>query len=273
MPTGTMSDQRERMNDMDHQNAAQMLWDAEQGRYQIDMLTQANPEMTVEDAYAIQLENVRRREAMGQKVIGMKIGLTSEGMQKLLNVHEPDYGHLFENMLLLERETCSMGELIQPKVEGELSFCLSKTLEGPGITVADVYDATAWVSPSIEIVDSRIKNWTIKLADTIADNGSSARFVLGGRMTPIGQVDMRLTGMTLEQNGVLVSSGTTAEVWGNPAASVAWLANKLSQFGIPLKAGSIVMAGAVTAAVPARAGDVFTVSFHGMGSVTVRFVP
>lgn len=261
------------MNHMDHQKAAQMLWDAEQGRYQIDMLTGEHPDMTVEDAYAIQLENVRRREAMGQKVIGMKIGLTSEGMQKLLNVHEPDYGHLFENMLLLEGEACSMAELIQPKVEGELSFCLNKTLQGPGVTVADVYDATAWVSPSIEIVDSRIKNWTIKLADTIADNGSSARLVLGGRMTPIGQVDMRLTGMTLEQNGILISSGTTAEVWGNPAASVAWLANKLSQFGIPLKAGSIVMAGAVTAAVPARAGDVFTVSFHGMGSVTVRFVP
>ncbi len=165
-----------------------------------------------------------------------------------------------------------MSGLIQPKVEGELSFCLGKSLQGPGITVADVYDATEWVTPSIEIVDSRIKDWKIRLPDTIADNGSSARFMLGGRMMPIGAVDMRLTGMTLEQNGVLVSSGTTAEVWGNPAASVAWLANKLGQFGISLKAGSIVMAGAVTAAVPAKAGDVFTVSFQGMGSVTVRFV-
>jgi len=257
---------------MDHKKAAQLLWDAEQGRYQIGMLTLEEPDMTVEDAYAVQLENVRRREAAGEKVIGMKIGLTSQGMQKLLNVREPDYGHLFERMLLLERDTCSMSELIQPKVEGELSFCLNKTLKGPGVTVADVYDATAWVTPSIEIVDSRIKDWKIRLADTIADNGSSARFVLGGRMTPIGDVDMRLTGMTLEQNGELVSSGTTAEVWGNPAASVAWLANKLSSFGIELKAGSIVMAGAVTAALPARAGDVFTVSFHGMGSVSVKFV-
>ena len=260
------------MNNMDHKKAAQLLWDAEQGRYQIDMLTLGNPEMTVEDAYAIQLENVRRRETAGERVVGMKIGLTSAGMQQLLNVHEPDYGHLFENMLLLERDACSLSGLIQPKVEGELSFCLRKTLQGPGITVADVYDATEWVTPSIEIVDSRIKNWKIKLADTIADNGSSARFMLGGRMTPIGAVDMRLTGMTLEQNGVLISSGTTAEVWGNPAASVAWLANKLGQFGIPLRAGSIVMAGAVTAAVPAKAGDVFTVSFQGIGSVTVRFV-
>lgn len=257
---------------MDHKKAAQQLWDAEQGRYQIDMLTLHDPDMTVEDAYAVQLENVRRREEMGQKVIGMKIGLTSTGMQKLLNVNEPDYGHLFDNMLLLERDTCSMSGLIQPKVEGELSFCLNKTLKGPGVTIADVYDATAWVTPSIEIVDSRIKDWKIKLCDTIADNGSSARFMLGGRMVPIGAVDMRLTGMTLEKNGELVSSGTTAEVWGNPAASVAWLANKLGEFGIELKAGSIVMAGAVTAALPAQAGDSFTVSFHGLGSVTVKFV-
>ena len=250
----------ERMKNMDHKQAAQMLWEAEQGRYQIDMLTQTHPEMTVEDAYAVQLENVRRREAAGERAVGMKIGLTSVGMQQLLHVHEPDYGHLFENMLL------------QPKMEGELSFCLGKSLQGPGITVADVYDAIEWVTPSIEIVDSRIKDWKIRLPDTIADNGSSTRFMLGGRMMPIGAVDMRLTGMTLEQNGVLLSSGTTAEVWGNPAASVAWLANKLGQFGISLKAGSIVMAGAVTAAVPAKAGDVFTVSFQGMGSVTVRFV-
>lgn len=182
------------MKNMDHKQAAQMLWEAEQGRYQIDMLTQTHPEMTVEDAYAVQLENVRRREAAGERVVGMKIGLTSVGMQRLLHVHEPDYGHLFENMLLLEREPCLVSGLIQPKVEGELSFCLGKSLQGPGITVADVYDATEWVTPSIEIVDSRIKDWKIRLPDTIADNGSSARFMLGGRMMPIGAVDMRLTG-------------------------------------------------------------------------------
>lgn len=259
------------MKAMNHKEAAKRLADAEAGRYQIDMLTLENPDMTVGDAYAIQLENVRIREARGEKVIGMKIGLTSQGMQKLLNVNEPDYGHLFESMLLLERDTCSLSGLIQPKVEGELSFCLSKTLKGPGITVADVYDATAWVSPSIEIVDSRIKDWKIKLCDTIADNGSSARLMLGGKMKSVGEVDMRLTGMTLEKNGELMSSGATAEVWGNPAAAVAWLANKLGEFGIELKAGAIVMAGAVTAALPAAVGDVFTASFQGMGSVTVKF--
>lgn len=256
---------------MDIKKLAQDLYEAEKGCYQIPMLTAANPEMTVEDAYAIQLENINRKVAEGEKVIGMKIGLTSKAMQNLLNVDEPDYGHLTDKMLLLEGEICPMDELIQPKVEGELAFCLKKPLRGPGITIADVYNATDWVVPAIEIVDSRVKDWKIKLEDTIADNGSSARFVLGGRMTPIGEVDMRLTGMTLEKNGELVNSGTCAEVWGSPAAAVAWLANKLSQFNIELKEGDIVLAGAVTAAIPAERGDSFTVSFHGMGSVTVKF--
>lgn len=257
---------------MDIQKAADTLYEAERAREQVAMLTQENPDMTVDDAYAVQLKNVARRIAEGEKLIGMKIGLTSRGMQQLLGVDVPDYGHLTDRMLLLEGQPCPAGELIQPKVEGELAFCLKKTLKGPAVTVADVYDATDYVVPALEIVDSRIKDWKIKLADTIADNGSSARLVVGSRMTPIHQVDMRLTGMNFEKNGELASSGTTAEVWGNPAAAVAWLANALSVYGIELKAGSIVLAGALTAALPAKAGDCFTASFCGLGSVGVRFV-
>lgn len=256
---------------MDRKKVAQELFDAEKGCYQIAMPTASHPDLTVEDAYAIQLENIGRKVAAGEKVIGMKVGLTSKAMQNLLQVDEPDYGHLTDKMLVLEGGFCPIDELNQPKVEGELAFCLKKTLSGPGVTVADVYNATDWVVPAIEIVDSRIKDWKIKLPDTIADNGSSARFILGGRMTPIGQVDMRLTGMTLEKNGELVGSGTCAEVWGNPAAAVAWLANKLSEFNIELKEGTIVLSGAVTAALPAEKNDSFTVSFQGMGSVTVKF--
>lgn len=257
---------------MEHKKLADMLWEAEEKRIQIPRLTDMYPEMTVEDAYRVQLENARRRLEAGEKLVGMKIGLTSQGMQKLLNVDVPDYGHLFEKMMLTEGQVCHTSELIQPKVEGELSFCLNKTLKGPGVTVADVYEATGYVVPSLEIVDSRIKDWKINLQDTIADNGSSARFVIGGRMTSIEKVDMRLTGMTLEKNGELINSGTTAEVWGNPAAAVACLANMLAEFGVELKAGSIVMAGALTAAIPVAAGDTVTASFAGMGSVTVRFV-
>ena len=257
---------------MDYQAYVDKLWEAESDRVQIDRLTDSNPEMTVADAYRVQLLNVKRRLENGEKLIGMKIGLTSAAMQKMLNVSVPDYGHLFDSMLLTNGQVCHVDQLIQPRAEGEISFCLNKTLKGPGVTVADVYEATRYVVPSIEIVDSRIKDWKIKLQDTIADNGSSARLMVGSGMTPIENVDMKLTGMVMEKNGELVNSGCAAEVWGNPAAAVACLANMLSEFDIELPAGSIVMAGALTGMVPVEAGDVITASFTGMGSVTVKFV-
>lgn len=257
---------------MDYQAYADKLWEAESDRVQIDRLTDSNPEMTVADAYRVQLLNVKRRLENGEKLIGMKIGLTSAAMQKMLNVSVPDYGHLFDSMLLTNGQVCHVDQLIQPRAEGEISFCLNKTLKGPGVTVADVYEATRYVVPSIEIVDSRIKDWKIKLQDTIADNGSSARLMVGSGMTPIEKVDMKLTGMVMEKNGELINSGCAAEVWGNPAAAVACLANMLSEFDIELPAGSIVMAGALTGMVPVEAGDVITCSFTGMGSVTVKYV-
>lgn len=256
---------------MDIQKAADALYEAEREFRQITMISAENPDMTIDDAYKIQLINIARRVTEGEKLIGMKIGLTSKAMQRLLNVDVPDYGHLTDRMLVLEGEPCRAEQLIQPKVEGELAFCLKETLKGPGLTIADVYAATEYVVPALEIVDSRIKDWKIKLVDTIADNGSSARLVVGSRMTPIREVDMRLTGMILEKNGELVNSGTTAEVWGNPAVAVAWLANQLSAYGIELKKNSIVLAGALTAAVPVTAGDFVTASFQGMGSVEVKF--
>ncbi|SHI55202.1 2-keto-4-pentenoate hydratase [Dethiosulfatibacter aminovorans DSM 17477] len=256
---------------MDYKKIAKDLYDAEKGSYQIDQLTEANPGMKVEDAYKVQLELIELKKKAGEKVIGLKVGLTSKAVQKMLGVTEPDYGHLTDAMLLPEGEICSMDELNQPKVEGELAFCLKKSLKGPGVTIADVYNATNYVVPAIEIVDSRIKDWKIKLEDTISDNGSSAKFVLGSKMTPIEEIDMRLVGMNLEKNGELVASGTGAEVWGNPAAAVAWLANKLSEFDIELKAGSIIMSGSFTAMSVAEKGDIFNVSFAGMGSITLKF--
>lgn len=256
---------------MDLKQAAKELYKAEKGAYQIGTISESIQNMSVEDAYKIQLENVERKVADGEKVVGVKVGLTSIAMQNLLGVNEPDYGHLTDKMILAEGNICRIEELNQPKVEGELAFCLKESLKGPGVTVSDVYNATGWIVPAIEIVDSRIKDWKIKLVDTIADNGSSAKLVLGSKMTKIEDVDMRLVGMNLEKNGELIGSGTGAEVWGNPAAAVAWLANKLAQFDIELKKGSIILSGAVTAAAPAMSGDNFTVSFHGMGSVSVKF--
>lgn len=256
---------------MDCKKTADSLYKAEKGAYQIETISTENTDMTVQDAYEIQLLNVEKRINDGDKIIGMKVGLTSRAMQNLLGVNEPDYGHLTDSMLLLEGEICKLDELNQPKVEGELAFCLKKPLKGPGVTIADVYNATGWIVPAIEIVDSRIKDWKIKLVDTIADNGSSAKLVLGGRMTKIEDIDMRLIGMTLEKNGEILSTGTGAAVWGNPAAAVVWLVNKLAEFDIGLKEGNIILSGAVTAAESAISGDSFTISFQGMGSVTIKF--
>jgi 2-keto-4-pentenoate hydratase len=257
---------------MDYQAIATELLSAEVSRRPIEPLTGDYPDLTPEDAYRIQLAGIKTKLAGGNKVIGKKIGLTSRGMQQLLGVNEPDYGHLLDNMLLLEGEPCRREELLWPRVEGELAFILKDTLMGPGVTIADVYRATEGVMPAFEIVDSRIRDWRIKLPDTIADNASSARLVLGSRMAPIKDLDLRLIGMVLEKNGEMVSNGAGAAVWGHPAASVAWLANKLAAFGIALEAGEIVLSGAVTAAENASAGDVFTVSFYGLGSLNLKFV-
>ncbi|OLN27872.1 2-keto-4-pentenoate hydratase [Desulfosporosinus metallidurans] len=257
---------------MDNRDIAAKLLQAESERVPIDTLTETYPGLTVEDAYRIQLEGITMKLAQGRKVIGKKIGLTSKGMQKLLGVNEPDYGHLLDNMLLLEGEPCQRQELLLPKVEGELAFVLKDTLKGPGVTIADVYRATEGVMPAFEIVDSRIRDWKIKLADTIADNGSSARLVLGSRLVPVQDLDLRLIGMVLEKNGEMVSTGTGAEVWGHPAAAVAWLANKLAEFDIALEAGEIILSGAVTAAEVAESGDVFTLSFDGLGSLNLKFI-
>jgi 2-keto-4-pentenoate hydratase len=175
-------------------------------------------------------------------------------------------------MLDMEGVPLSRSELILPKVEGEIAFVLKSELKGPGITVADVLRGTEGVMASIEIVDSRVRDWKIKLPDTIADNASSARFVLGSRMIPVHKVDLRLIGMVLEKNGEIINTGAGAAVLGNPAAAVAWLANRLSAFGIFLEEGEIILSGALTAAIDAQAGDFFHVAFQHLGTVGVRFV-
>jgi 2-keto-4-pentenoate hydratase len=257
---------------MEYEKIATQLVAAEKDRKPIGTLTDAYPDMSIVDAYRIQQAIIEIKLSKGRRIIGKKIGLTSRGMQQLLGVNEPDFGQLLDNMLIPEGLACSRDALLQPKVEGELAFILKEDLEGPGVTIADVYRATEFVVPAFEIVDSRIRDWKIKLADTVADNASSARLVLGSRMAPVGDVDLRLIGMLLEKNGEAVNSGVGAEVWGNPAAAVAWLANKLSEFGLALEAGEIILSGALTAAVPAEAGDVFTVSFHGLGSLNLKFI-
>ena len=257
---------------MNYRDIAEMLAKAENERKPLDQLTVTYPDLTVQDAYNIQLEGIALKQVQGRKIIGKKIGLTSKGMQNLLRVNEPENGHLLENILQIEGEACRRTELLLPKIEGELAFVLKDKLKGPGVTIADVLRATEGVMCAFEIVDSRIRDWKIKLADTIADNGSSARLVLGSRLVPVQDLDLRLIGMVLEKNGEMVSSGAGAEVWGHPAAAVAWLANKLSEFDIALEAGEIILSGAVTAAEVAEAGDVFTLSFDGLDSLNLKFI-
>ncbi len=244
---------------------------AERTRRPIGPLTEREPDLSADDAYRIQLAWMAMRRERGERVVGKKIGLTSHAMQAMLGVFEPDYGHVLDTMVVPPGEPVRLSELLQPKVEGELAFILDRDLPTP-CTVLDVLQATRLVVPALEIVDSRIADWKIKLPDTVADNASSGRVVLAERGVRPDQLDLTLVGMVFERNGEMLSSGAGAAVLGNPAAAVAWLANKLAQFDIQLKAGEAILSGAVTAAVEARPGDLFTARFGcGLGSVSARF--
>jgi 2-keto-4-pentenoate hydratase len=250
---------------------AKELREAEETKLGIAPPTSVKPDLTIKDAYAIQLENIYRKLEQGQKVVGKKIGLTSLAMQNLLGVNEPDYGHLLNSMVIENGGSVPMDKVMQPKVEGEIAFILKKELRGPNVTTLDVLQATEYIVPALEIVDSRVQDWKIKLADTVADNASSGFFVLGGKPMKIDEVDMKLVGMVLTKNGEIVNTGVGAAALGNPASCVAWLANKLSEFDIPLRQGEVVLSGALSAAAEAKAGDVFTARFAHLGQVSVCF--
>ncbi len=249
---------------------ARSLWQAEQTREPIEPLLLLEPGLTAADAYAIQLINRDRALAQGQMLSGLKIGLTSTAMQELLGINEPDYGQLYETMAIPDGGILAMDSLIQPKVEGEIAFLLADDLTGPNVTAADVMAATEWVMPAIEVVDSRIREWRIGLVDTIADNGSSCRYVLGTERARPGEIDLKEIRMTLSRNGQVLHSGSGRDVMGDPAACVAWLANKLHDFGMGLNKDQIVLSGAFTAAPAAQRGDVFECVFEGLGRVSLR---
>ncbi|MDB5080615.1 MAG: hypothetical protein JWP00_2539 [Chloroflexi bacterium] len=247
------------------------LYQAEATQQPIDPLTARFPAMTPAEAYMVQQVMLEKMMA-GRKVLGRKVGLTSKAMQVMLGVDQPDYGVLSDNMLVEDGGDCRLDELIQPKVEPEIAFVLSKDLTGPGLTTGDVLAATEYVTPALEIVDSRISNWKIKLADTIADNASSARYVLGKNRVAPGNLDLRLVGMVMEKNGQLADTGAGAAALGHPAAAVAWLGNKLAEFGVSLKAGEVILPGALCRALEVTRGDMVLAEFGGLGQVSVRFV-
>jgi 2-keto-4-pentenoate hydratase len=246
-----------------------ILYAAERDRKPIAALTDDHA-MTVGDAYAVQQVLVGKWLSDGAKVVGWKVGLTSVAMQKLLGVSEPDFGRLLDRFQLEDGYYVPCADFIALKVEPEIAFILKSDLRGPKITRDDVLNATEYVLPALELVDSRVRDWKIKLADTIADNASCGRFVLG--RTPIAprDFDLGLVGMNFYVDGDLVSTATGAAVLGNPAESVAWLCNTIAPLGEGLKAGQVVMPGSLVAAIDAKPGPTFTAAFDRLGSVSVH---
>jgi 2-oxopent-4-enoate/cis-2-oxohex-4-enoate hydratase len=237
----------------------------------LEPLTSRHPEITIEDGYHVQQQMIARRIAAGETVVGKKIGVTSAAVMNMLGVFQPDFGYLLSGMVYGEGESIPMSTLIQPKAEGEIAFILKKDLLGPGITNAEVLAATECVMPCFEIVDSRIRDWKIKIQDTVADNASCGVFVLGDRAVSPRAVDLNTCGMVLEKNGEIIGTGAGAAALGSPVNAVAWLANTLGRLGIPLKAGEVILSGALAAMAPCAAGDNFRVSIGGIGSCSVRF--
>lgn len=247
------------------------LLEAEQSQNGIEPLTQTLENLTVKDAYLIQLETINEKVAQGHHITGKKIGLTSKAMQNLLNVNEPDYGHLLSNMEIKDGTTLR-SDYLKPRVEAEIAFILKDPLKGPHVTVAQVIEATDYIVGSLEIVDSRIENWQIKLLDTIADNASSAKYVLGSIQRPVSDMDLPAIEMSLFKNEEKVNAGKGEDVLGNPAACVAWLVNRLADFNIGMEAGEVILSGALSAALDAEVGDVFVADFgEALGKVAVEF--
>lgn len=260
------------LNEKTLSEAAQRLIIAARNRKPVDPLTETHPEITVEEAYRIQLITVEAWLAQGRKVVGKKIGITSPAIQEMLNVGEPDYGHLMDHMLINEGEGLAITRLLQPRVEGEIAFILERDLNGPGITPVDVIRATARVTAALEIIDSRIRDWKIKIQDTVADNASSAAFVLGSKLVPLADIDLRSVGFVMTKNGRLAATAAGAAVLGSPIQSVAWLANKMGEYGFSLKAGETILSGSAVAAVPVEAGDSIHLVVDRIGDVSCFFV-
>ncbi len=235
-------------------------------------ITDAHPDMDFDDAYAIQYAIRKAKLARGQKLAGLKMGLTSHAKMAQMGVETPIYGFLMDYMARGDGEEIRSDELIHPKVEPEIAFVTKTDLRGPGCHIGDVLAATDFVVPAMEVIDSRYRDFKFDLKSVIADNTSSSRFVAGGQARDPRELDLRTLGVVLEKNGEVVSTGAGAAVLGHPANSVAMLANMLGVRGEYIPAGTFIMTGAGTEAVAVAKGDTVTARFQELGSVSVRFV-
>jgi 2-oxo-3-hexenedioate decarboxylase len=251
---------------------AEHLENAELNAKDVTKITDDYPDMDFQDAYDIQWEIRRRKESRGNRIVGMKMGLTSWAKMAQMGVEQPCYGFLADYFSCADGAAIDTSKLIHPKVEAELAFVTSKPLKGPGCHAADVFAATECVMPAVEVIDSRYRDFKFDLTSVVADNSSSSRFVTGGRPVPVDYMDLRTVGVVMEKNGEIVEMSTGAAVLGNPAESVAMLANMLGERGEEIPAGTFVMTGGVTAAVAVEPGDTILVRYHELGTLSMRFV-
>ncbi len=259
------------MNDTRLQCAADWLDQAARSHEWIAPLREVQPSFGIDDAYAIQQINTERQIAKGRRIVGRKIGLTSKAVQKQLGVDQPDFGALFDDMGYGSGEVIAWQSLHQPKVEAEIAFVLKSDLDLPNPGLVDVLNAIDYALPAIEIVGSRIANWNIRIVDTIADNASSGAYVLGSSPRDIKDLDLSLCGMVIERRGEPVSVGVGQACLGNPLNAVVWLARKMVEVGQPLRAGDLVLSGALGPMVEVRPGDVVEARIAGLGSVVAVF--
>ncbi|MCL2716318.1 MAG: 2-oxo-3-hexenedioate decarboxylase [Alphaproteobacteria bacterium] len=237
----------------------------------VPQISLQHPGITEEDGYAIQHEIRRRKQARGTRIVGIKAGLTSRAKMKQVGVDQPSYGFLADYFAVNDGERIDIGKLIHPRVEPEIAFVLNRELEGPGCHIGAVLAATDFVMPALEVIDSRYENFKFDFPSVVADNSSSARFVLGGRCRALEDLDLRTIGLVLEKNGEPFSFGAGAAVLGHPAAAVAMVVNLLARRGESLPAGTLVLTGGVTEAVPVAAGDVVLLRTQSLGSVSIGF--
>ncbi|MDE0206230.1 MAG: 2-keto-4-pentenoate hydratase [Candidatus Tectomicrobia bacterium] len=253
---------------------ADRLMAAEDSRTPIEVLTVDHPDMTVEDGYRIQFAITARKKARGDRVVGKKIGLTSRANQEVFGVHEPVCGQLMGHGVYMEGTPVDTTALIQPIIECEITFVMGRRIEGPGVSVPQVLRSTEGIMPSLELGDSRMRNWIgrAKVADILADSCGTAGIVVGGELHSVRNFDMRYTGMVVEKDGDVIATGAAGAVMGNPAQSVAWLANKLAEFELAIEEGDMVLAGALTGAVRMAPGEAIRATFGGgLGAVGARF--
>lgn len=249
------------------------LFDALRARRTLAPLTERVADIDIDDAYNISLHFLHRRTASGEALIGKKIGVTSKPVQDMLGVHQPDFGFLTDRMRVKNGSVVSIAGsgLIQPRAEGEIAFVLKKDLKGPGVTEDQVLDATDYVLPCFEIVDSRIHDWKIRIQDTVADNASCGVFVCGDDRVKPHALDLAAVKMDISKNGAHVASGLGSAVQGHPATAVAWLANTLGRYGIPFLKGEIILSGSLAPLLPALPGDRFHMTLAGIGEASIGF--